>query len=133
MVLIIILSIIIMTVFVLFELNWIVKYLIDLRLKMTHRCVTIDTMNILVVFIIENVFFVNQIESIMNDEQKTRQKFKISIDNNNNNNWTVKLNINCNTTNKDWHHVTRAHVLIFELQFAQNVNQCQIFIVWLIW
>ena len=88
MVLIIILSIIIMTVFVLFELNWIVKYLIDLYVQkqQIYRCVTIDQVDILVVFIIENVLFVNKIESIMNDQQKTRQKFKISIDNNNNNN-----------------------------------------------
>ena len=54
MVLMIILSAIIAMVIVLFELNWIVEYLIDLRPKTLDRRVTIDTINILIVFIIHS-------------------------------------------------------------------------------
>ena len=97
MVLMIILSTIIAIVIILFELNWFIEYLIDLKLKMTHIRVTIDQVDIVTVFIIENIFVVNEIARIINDKQQTmknsRLKSKIII---------IKIeqlscNINCNT------------------------------------
>ena len=86
MVLMLIISTIIAMVIVLFELNWIVEYLIDLRPKTLDKRVTTDTISILIVFIIENIFLVNEIERIINNKQKTRKNSRLQIDNNNNNN-----------------------------------------------
>ena len=99
MVLMLIISTIIAMVIVLFEFNWIVEYLIELCLKITHALVTTDTINILIVFIIENIFLVNEIERNINNKQKTRKNSRLQ--------WIIitteqlSCNINCNTTNKD--------------------------------
>ena len=73
MVLMIILSTIIMTVFVSFELNLIVEYLLHLRLRITSGRVTIDKIEIMTCFIIKNVLFVDETEYIINDQEKVLQ------------------------------------------------------------
>ena len=73
MVFIIILSIIITIVIILFELNWIVEYLIDLDFKITHLRVPIGQVSFITVLIIENIFSIDETEWIMNDKQKPRK------------------------------------------------------------
>ena len=116
MVLIIVLFIIIMTVIVLFELNWIVEYLLHLCSRITSGRVTIDKIKIMTCFMIGYIVVVDQTEWIIKDQQKARQnsqvKTIITIE-------QLSFNINCNTTDKDSHHVTCEHVPIFEFQFEQ--------------
>ena len=110
MVLTIILSTIIIIVLILFELNLIVEYLLGLHLKTTHRRVPIGQMKFMTVFNIENIFFINETEWIINNQEKTRKnsrlKSVIAME-------QLSCNINCDTTDREESHVTRAHVPFF--------------------
>ena len=98
MVLMIILSTTIVTVFVSFELNWIVEYSSHLCIKITRRHVPIAKIKIMTCFIIENILVVDEMECIIYHQENTRQisrlKTLITIE-------QLSCNINCNTTSKD--------------------------------